>query len=266
MPRVSGTELGMMAVDDCTDFKLRSCSSAATDPSTALTLSNRTDDGSARLAFITLMAEAETQVYDIGSDSKYSDIDDLSSDPDDSWRYLVDRGKIMKDQTQLNMLSPTQDDAAEDPGFSSIRQVNHNLHSHLPPGLQHDPGLLQENGGWLTVHIIAEEKKSLRCKDKTLNALSDEKKDKYQKVRAGVYPQGPTQTREGQVPSTRFKLGRICAVAETPPPPRRHDNITVSAIVDSVVTGRGRRRCRNGGKARQATIDDRQEQVGIALK
>jgi hypothetical protein len=63
------------------------------------------------------MAEAETQVYDIGSDSKYSDIDDLSSDPDDSWRYLVDRGKIMKDQTQLNMLSPTQDDAAEDPGY-----------------------------------------------------------------------------------------------------------------------------------------------------
>jgi hypothetical protein len=38
-----------------------------------------------RLALITLIAEA--QVYDIGSDSEYSDIDDLSSDPDDSWRY-----------------------------------------------------------------------------------------------------------------------------------------------------------------------------------
>jgi hypothetical protein len=32
---------------------------------------------------ITLIAEAEAQVYDIGSDSEYSDIEDLSSNPDD---------------------------------------------------------------------------------------------------------------------------------------------------------------------------------------
>ncbi|KAF8471617.1 hypothetical protein DFH94DRAFT_197997 [Russula ochroleuca] len=63
-----------------------------------------------------VIAEAEAQLYDIESDSEYSDINDLSSDPDDSWRYLVDRGKIMKDQTLLNMLSTTQDNAAEEPG------------------------------------------------------------------------------------------------------------------------------------------------------
>jgi hypothetical protein len=33
---------------------------------------------------ITLIADAEAQVYDIGSDSEYSDIEDLSSDPDES--------------------------------------------------------------------------------------------------------------------------------------------------------------------------------------
>ncbi|KAF8482488.1 hypothetical protein DFH94DRAFT_843640 [Russula ochroleuca] len=112
-------------------------------------------------------------------------------------------------------------------GFSSIRQVNDNSHSHPSPGLQHNPGLFQEDGGWLTVHIIAEEKMLLR--DKMLDALSDEK-DKFQKVRVGVYPQAPTRTREGQAP------------------PTRHDNITVSTFVDSVVTGIGKRRCGDGGE------------------
>jgi hypothetical protein len=51
-------------------------------------------------------------------------------------------------------------------------------------------------------------------RDKMLDALSDEK-DKFQKVRVGVYPQAPTRTREGQAPPTRFELGRVCAVVET---------------------------------------------------
>jgi hypothetical protein len=98
----------------------------------------------------------------------------------------------------------------------------------------------------LTVHIIVEEKMLLR--DKMLDALSDEKKDKFQKVRVGVYPQAPTQTREGQAPPTRFELGHVCAVAETRPPLCRHDNITVGTSADSVVTGIGKRRCGDGGE------------------
>ena len=91
---------------------------------------------------LNLIAEAEAQFYDNGSDSEYSEVDDLSSDSDlakdgstshsssssclsssedelipttsdmllssmgnlYSQRYLVDRGKILKDQTQLYLL------------------------------------------------------------------------------------------------------------------------------------------------------------------
>jgi hypothetical protein len=70
--------------------------------------------------------------------------------------------------------------------------------------------------------------KSLRCKDNTLDGLSDER-DKYQKVRAGVYPQGPTQTRRASATHRVQTWARLRSCGNT----TLHTDTTTSPLAPS---------------------------------
>src|SRR6266852_3598059 len=92
--------------------------------------------------------------------------------------------------------------------------------------------------------MIYSSHKSLRRRRKSCRATKEKGKD--QKVRAGVYSQGPTPTRERQAASARFWLRRVCAIASSR---RKHDNPAtpfITAIINTVTARRGRRRRRNG--------------------
>jgi hypothetical protein len=66
---------------------------------------------------------------------------------------------------------------------------------------------------WELTHVIAEkEKMSSNYKGNKLNTFSDEKNKIKQ---AEIYLRGPTQTREGQVLSSRFGFGGLCSREDT---------------------------------------------------